>query len=360
MCGRVFAVLLWFVVTGALADEAPKIALVEGLTITTAIAESDGDYESIKRIVARQEESWLLSYSASLPSAGSSRVVAGERILHDADLLSARTYRNQFENGVEEDYPGTTALGASMLVLDELKRGGKASFSLVGEERWMTRARSGDLPELQMAQALMANRNLKYQGELRALPVESMTVLVNGRVAKLPVVRAAGQFSTRKVSALDAEFAFLDGTVPIALQWRIGQASLRVVRIDYPVKKPDLARELAENKRVVIPGLHFDFGSAVLRQESNAALPAIVDALRSTPGAFRLAGHTDNIGDEGKNQSLSQARAQAVRAALIKLDPSLESRLTSQGFGESQPVASNSTLEGRAQNRRVELVAISW
>ncbi|HEY5807294.1 MAG TPA: OmpA family protein, partial [Povalibacter sp.] len=160
----------------------------------------------------------------------------------------------------------------------------------------------------------------------------------------------------REGRALDAEFSFLDGAVPIALQWCIGKASLRVVRIDSPMTKATFARELATKNRVIIPGLHFDFGSAVLRPESNVALPAVAEAVRSSEGIFRLEGHTDATGDESKNQSLSLARAESVRAALIKLDSSLASRLSAQGFGESRPLGNNATLEGRARNRRVELV----
>lgn len=336
------ALLMLFVCIVSVAGEPAPIALVEGLTITTAIAERDGDYESIKRITERRKDAWLLSYSASLPAEGTPRIVAAERILHDADLVSARTYRNQFEDGVEEDYPGTTALGASTQVLDELKRTGVASFSLVGEE---------------MALVLMANRNLKYRGELQRRAGGVTSVLVNGQVVSLTVVIAAGRFSARQGKTLDVEFSFLDGAVPIALQWRIGEASLRVVRIDSPAKQSTLARELATKKRAIIPGLHFDFGSAVLRPESNAALPAVVAAIRESGGVFRLEGHTDAIGDEAKNQSLSRARAESVRAALIKLDASLASRLSAQGLGESRPLGNNATLEGRALNRRVELVS---
>lgn len=337
------ALVACFAVVEASASESPPIVLGEGLTITTAIAERDGDYESIKRITERRKDAWLMSYSASIPSEGTPRVVAAERILYDADSTSARIYRNQFEDGVEEDYSGTTALGASTQVLEELKRAGTASFSVVGEDRFM-------------ALALMANRNLRYRGELQRRSVGVMSVLVNGEVASLPVVIAAGRFTAREGKPLDAEFTFLDGAAPIALQWRIGAASLRVVRIDSPTKPATLARELATKKRVIIPGLHFDFGSAVLRPESNSALPAVVEAIRSSEGVFRLEGHTDGIGEGAKNQALSLARAESVRAALIKLDSSLAARLSAQGFGESRPLGDNATLEGRALNRRVELV----
>ncbi|MDP3293593.1 MAG: OmpA family protein [Nevskia sp.] len=67
-------------------------------------------------------------------------------------------------------------------------------------------------------------------------------------------------------------------------------------------------------------------------------------------------GHTDNLGNAAANQALSLARARAVRAALIGLDAGLAPRLGAQGYGTTRPQAGNTTLEGRAQNRRVELV----
>ena len=78
--------------------------------------------------------------------------------------------------------------------------------------------------------------------------------------------------------------------------------------------------------------------------------------LQTTPD-LRLAieGHTDNAGTPAHNQTLSEARAQAVVANLVGAGIAA-SRLTAAGFGQSKPVADNATDEGRAQNRRVELV----
>jgi len=68
-----------------------------------------------------------------------------------------------------------------------------------------------------------------------------------------------------------------------------------------------------------------------------------------------LLGHTDSIGTEEYNMGLSQRRADAVRNAMIKLGVAPE-RLVARGYGESKPIATNSTEEGRAENRRVELL----
>ena len=69
-----------------------------------------------------------------------------------------------------------------------------------------------------------------------------------------------------------------------------------------------------------------------------------------------IEGHTDNVGDASANQALSQARAEAVRQALVAGYGAEAGRLEAKGFGASKPAAPNATPEGRAANRRVELV----
>jgi OmpA-OmpF porin, OOP family len=181
-------------------------------------------------------------------------------------------------------------------------------------------------------------------------------MLINDRIQALPVLVASGRFTARNGRSMDAELSLLnDAANPIALQWRIGESRLRVVRIDYPAALNQLAQTLKEEKRVALPGLYFDFGSAVLRPESAAALPAILQAVHAAPAGLRLEGHTDSIGDAAVNQALSLARAEADWSALRALDPALDAKPEVLGYGASRPRASNDTLQGRAQNRRVEL-----
>lgn len=348
--------------TAAQAAETLRIPLVVGLTITTAIAEPTGDYESRKRLAVRSAEGWQLIYSTEQPTAdGRLERFESQRLLHDADLATARSYRSRFEANTEEDYPGTTALGASAAVINDLRGSGKSRFALVGEDRFMANALAaapgakGSV--LDLAGALMTGGGMSFKGELQRQSTSSLSVLVNGVVQMLPVLVASGPFTAKNGQRLAAELTFLDDPAnPLALQWRIGSTTLRAVRIDYPPHQSALGTALKEKKRITLPGLYFDFGSAVLRPESQANLPAIVEAIRAAPaGLLRLAGHTDSRGDTAKNQALSLARAEAVRAALIQLDASLAARLKAEGFGATQPVAPNTTLEGRAQNRRVEL-----
>ncbi|OJX15551.1 MAG: hypothetical protein BGO82_12950 [Devosia sp. 67-54] len=125
------------------------------------------------------------------------------------------------------------------------------------------------------------------------------------------------------------------------------------------VDAAQMAAQLGDNGSVNIYGLHFDTNSATLQPDSRPTLDQISQLLQSQP-QLRLAviGHTDNRGSQSYNMSLSSRRAQSVVAALVSDYGIDSSRLQPSGRGFSQPVASNDTDEGRAQNRRVELVAL--
>ncbi len=119
----------------------------------------------------------------------------------------------------------------------------------------------------------------------------------------------------------------------------------------------EIAAGLAATGRVATQAIHFPLGSETILPSSRAQLDEIGKALAADP-ALRLAieGHTDNSGEPGANQALSQRRADAVRTYLIATHGIAATRLTATGVGDTQPVAANDTPEGRAQNRRVELV----
>ncbi len=109
-------------------------------------------------------------------------------------------------------------------------------------------------------------------------------------------------------------------------------------------------------KKMVLEGVNFDNDEAALSAESAAILDQAAATLKEWGDVkVEVAGHTDSRSTDDYNMTLSQRRAESVRSYLIGKGVAAE-RLTARGYGESQPVAENETEDGRAKNRRVELV----
>ena len=181
-------------------------------------------------------------------------------------------------------------------------------------------------------------------------------VLINGQRTMLPAIHARGTFDD-----LHADFYFLDDPDnPIALKWTTGSqtGNLQVVQITYAaMKPPQIEDALKESGRAEVHGIYFDFGSATIKPESEPALKEIGDAIAKNPSwTLSVEGHTDNIGGDATNMELSRRRADAVKQALTTQYHVSPAKLTTAGFGATRPKESNDTPEGRARNRRVELV----
>ncbi|MFN7781859.1 MAG: OmpA family protein [Lysobacterales bacterium] len=116
------------------------------------------------------------------------------------------------------------------------------------------------------------------------------------------------------------------------------------------------ARSEARGQVMTISGEAFASGQSALRAEARDNLQKVIDLINANPGArVLIEGHTDSQGSANLNQVLSQRRAEAVRDALIQKGVD-GSRLRAVGLGKDRPVADNGTAEGRARNRRVEVV----
>lgn len=121
----------------------------------------------------------------------------------------------------------------------------------------------------------------------------------------------------------------------------------------------DLYDKLESEGRVATRGILFDVDSDRIRPESTPTLEEIGQMLQSHPDLrISIEGHTDATGDDAHNQALSDRRAESVRRALIDQYGIAENRLEAKGFGETTPVDTNDTPEGRQNNRRVELVKL--
>jgi outer membrane protein OmpA-like peptidoglycan-associated protein len=102
--------------------------------------------------------------------------------------------------------------------------------------------------------------------------------------------------------------------------------------------------------------INFDTGKSVVKPESQPIIEQIVQMLKSNPDLIiGVEGHTDNVGTPASNKTLSEARAKSVVSAIVAQGISAE-RLSPAGYGQDKPIGDNNTEEGRAKNRRVELV----
>jgi outer membrane protein OmpA-like peptidoglycan-associated protein len=201
-------------------------------------------------------------------------------------------------------------------------------------------------------------------------------MIVNDQRVDLPVIHLKGDMasmgkdprplSKRPAKSAGELFVLDDPADPLVLNWRLkdplfhnGNFRVEVVKINFPVAKPEniLEKQLIEEKRAVTYGIYFDFNKDTLKPESEPVLKEIAQAMTNNPDwKLTVEGHTDNIGGDTYNLDLSKRRAASVKQALVTQYNIAPDRLLTGGFGASRPVETNDTLEGRARNRRVELV----
>jgi len=110
--------------------------------------------------------------------------------------------------------------------------------------------------------------------------------------------------------------------------------------------------------KIVTHGINFDVNKAVIKPESMGTLNGIVKIMQDNPEIkFEIGGYTDSDGGDDANMKLSQVRADAVRSQLITMGIDA-GRLTAKGYGSTKPISDNTTIEGKANNRRVEFVKL--
>jgi outer membrane protein OmpA-like peptidoglycan-associated protein len=117
------------------------------------------------------------------------------------------------------------------------------------------------------------------------------------------------------------------------------------------------SKDIKETGHTAVYGIYFDTGKSVIKPESETALGEIAKLLKADAGLkVNVVGHTDSVGGIESNMKLSQGRANAVVQALVGKYGIAATRLKAYGVGPLAPIAPNDTEEGRAKNRRVELV----
>ena len=330
------------------------IPLKEGLTLTSMWRpNSQEEYECLMQVTKVAADDVWTTLNCNAPG----RKPTTRRICR-SDLRSAAMLHTQYgtikvigESGKEEPeiIVGATAFSLSSEQFARLKSDNRLLYHFV---QFST---SGAL-------------DVDEVGELGVKGRRTATVIVNDKPLPLSVIELTGtlkSWNRGKRNDSEGSAVVLDDErfpmlVDVRSQNADGEFRLQYEKITYPGEagRGTLEGALLENNAVDVYGIYFDFNSDVIRPESEPVLKEIDGIMKRHPDwRLSIAGHTDNVGGNGEyNLQLSRKRSEAVRTTLINRFGISADRLTSNGYGAGAPKDTNDTSEGRARNRRVELV----
>jgi outer membrane protein OmpA-like peptidoglycan-associated protein len=316
--------------------------LKPGLTLSTSWhrATEGDEVECLTQIHAVDGNAIAATANCSM----SSGTQGGSRRTCRADMRAAYMYYTGAGDN-PDILRGTTMFSLSAQAFTELKSKGSTRHRFVSVSDG---AIIGDL-----------------DGTLERESTGTLSTIVNDRILELPVVRASGRLRGsamgKPVETRVAASIVDDGRFPLVLDYAmpdVGSAgfSVRYTKISFPTGGK-LEQQLASEERIDVYGIYFDVNSDRLRTESDPVLRELADALQRNPQwQVTIQGHTDSIGSADANMDLSRRRSEAVRGALVERYGVAASRLSASGYGATVPKDTNETPEGRARNRRVELV----
>ncbi|HET8624543.1 MAG TPA: OmpA family protein [Gemmatimonadales bacterium] len=341
-------------------QEKLPLPLTNGAAIVEALAFQGGDRESVHHVREAGAGGLRFTWNFIEVHENGDTVKRAHRYFEAAvDVDSARRLKGFHNQSEPEAHPGYTMHAISRSVYRRLRRGEADSFQI------MSLAHPAGAAGL-AALGLGSRRGVPVRWRGKLTPVGTGTVsfplLVNQRRLEVPAIRVRGSFTARH-GRWEPEFLVLaDSTYPLLLRWSgaFGEPGtvLQVTQVNGPGEPDSMLEEsLRRECRAELPGVYFAFNSAELNPASDRAIAGIALLLSRHPDwVITIEGHTDSIGSAASNLALSQRRVEAVRRGLVeahKLDPA---RLPVAGHGATRPREPNATIEGRARNRRVELV----
>lgn len=169
---------------------------------------------------------------------------------------------------------------------------------------------------------------------------------------KVKILRG-GYWGSPKGMLRNNDFPY-NNSLGIGFRPAITDETVVVAKVE-PKKEHGLMKDFETKGFIDIYGINFDIGKAIVKPESYPVIEQLANYLKENPNLrVVIEGHTDNTGSDALNLSLSEKRAQSIKAEIEKhgIDPS---RMETSGFGSSKPIADNKTAAGRTQNRRVTI-----
>ena len=350
----------------------PKIALVKGMRVVWAWHGDsvEGDYTPSMVVTDVNPASVTIVMHATHGREGGGEEDVGidTRMMRSA-MSDGRIYRQVWITTDPLVLAGTTTMILSAAVMHDIATKGSAPLTVVDLVGVKSQANLSQITSLMRALTSDSGATgTPYSGTMtRVAPgTVPFTILVNDRLVTVPAIHMRGALSYHGEQYADGLQVLADPAFPLVLADTIPSGANsghggggRVISITYPdtnaVKR--LEDDLAAKRPVEIYDIYFDYNSAVIKPESDSILRQLGTIMQRHPDwKLRVTGHTDSIGGSGAgNRVLSQRRAAAVKEALTSRYGIAAGRLDSGGAGDSQPLATNATLEGRARNRRVEL-----
>lgn len=239
---------------------------------------------------------------------------------------------------------------------DAVSKGGKALFECNGGECGgdATRTSNGGGGEQSMAMYLWPEERVKDKNFTTGNCAQTVRV-TEQRYTALELTKSNAFASVLAYTPREESYckALAGRTIVVVDLIELKAMEQKMVT----VKAEEMAQAINATGRVALYGLYFDSGKAEVKSESKAALDQIAKLLATAPALKLLVvGHTDNDGGFGSNMDLSKRRAEAVIAALAGQYKVDRKRLTPVGVSFASPVAPNTSEDGKAKNRRVELV----
>lgn len=211
--------------------------------------------------------------------------------------------------------------------------------------------------ELKEADSRVALIQQQRNQEVAALKAEHEKALAQMKTQNEQTIAALKTQHAQELGQLETGFAGKEAEMTMAQK----QAEERFARLQKLFDKGEATvYRQGDNVLITVQGFKFPAGSSEIQPQNFATMNKLVESIATFPGAkIEIAGHTDATGGDEINQALSKKRADSVAKFLNEVGKISQDKIVSEGYGSQRPVASNATPEGRALNRRIDVVIVN-